>query len=185
MTTTVSPIIMPAELQFDLTPQEEVALLGRILYREGYNDHASGHITYRQPDDTFLALPMEFGWNEACASDVIRIDIDGNLLEGKWSVPPAIGVHLEYHRAKPGRMVTVHQHPEYATIWSAAGRIRRSTTRRRRSCSTTSTSSTTTTQASSRRPTPSALRSPRWATRPASCSATTASSSSVTRSRRR
>ena len=66
----------------ELTPKAKLALLARVLWREGYNDHAAGHMTFRQPDDTFLALPEELGWNEVCASDVLRIDGDGVLLEG-------------------------------------------------------------------------------------------------------
>ena len=107
----------------ELSPQAEVAVLARALYREGYDDQDAGHLTYRQPDDTFLAVPLEVGWNEIRASDVIRIDIDGNKLDGRWSVPPAIGLHLEYHRAHPGTDVTIHQHPRYATVWSTAGRL--------------------------------------------------------------
>jgi ribulose-5-phosphate 4-epimerase/fuculose-1-phosphate aldolase len=107
----------------ELSPQAELALLARILWREGYDDHQVGHITYRQPDDTFLAIPLERGWNEVCASDIIRIDGDGNLLEGKWTPPPPILLHLEFHRARPGRNVTLHQHPRYSTIWSTAGRL--------------------------------------------------------------
>ena len=41
----------------ELTAAQELALLARILYREGYNDHLAGHITYRQPDGTFLVNP--------------------------------------------------------------------------------------------------------------------------------
>jgi ribulose-5-phosphate 4-epimerase/fuculose-1-phosphate aldolase len=118
----ITEILRP-ELLPELSPQAEIALLARILYREGYDDYTSGHITYRQADDTFLALPLEYGWNEVTASDVIRIDVDGNLLEGKWTVPPAIGIHLEYHRAKPNAIVTLHQHPRYSTPWSTAGRL--------------------------------------------------------------
>ena len=29
----------------DLTARQSVALLCRVLYREGYNDHIAGHIT--------------------------------------------------------------------------------------------------------------------------------------------
>jgi L-fuculose-phosphate aldolase len=111
------------ELIPELTPQAEIALLGRALYREGFDDHSAGHITYRQPDDTLLALPLELGWNEVKASDIIRMDLDGKKLEGRWSAPLAIGVHLEYHRVHPDCTVTVHQHPKFATIWSTAGRL--------------------------------------------------------------
>lgn len=107
----------------ELSPHAELALLARILYREGYDDHQVGHMTYRQADGTLLALPQERGWNEVCESDIVRIDSDGNVLEGKWTVPPPLLLHLEFHRARPGTAVTVHQHPRYATIWSTAGQL--------------------------------------------------------------
>jgi L-fuculose-phosphate aldolase len=107
----------------ELSPQAELALLARILWREGYDDHQVGHMTYRQPDDTFLTLPHELGWNEVCASDVLRMDGDGKLLEGNWSVPPPIILHTEYHKAKPDTNVTLHHHPRFATIWSVAGEL--------------------------------------------------------------
>jgi ribulose-5-phosphate 4-epimerase/fuculose-1-phosphate aldolase len=107
----------------ELSPHAELALLARSLYRAGYDDCDVGHMTYRQPDDTFLALPHQLGWDEVCASDIIRIDIEGTRLEGDWNVSPPIVLHLEFHRARPGCAVTVHQHPRFATIWSAVGRI--------------------------------------------------------------
>ena len=107
----------------DLSPHAELALLARVLFREGYDDHDVGHITYRQADDTLLTVPVELGWNEVTASDIVRIDLDGRKVEGEWNAPPAIVLHLEFHRARPGVEVTVHQHPRFTTIWSAAGRM--------------------------------------------------------------
>jgi ribulose-5-phosphate 4-epimerase/fuculose-1-phosphate aldolase len=78
-------------------------------------------MTFRQSDGTYLALPLELGWNEVCASDVLRIDGEGNLLEGAWTVPPPIILHTEYHKARPGTNVTLHHHPRFATVWSVAG----------------------------------------------------------------
>jgi L-fuculose-phosphate aldolase len=107
----------------DLTPQAELAVLARALYREGYDDHHAGHITYRQPDGTLLTLPIGIGWNEATASDAVRIDESGRQLDGPGEPPPALLLHIEYHRLQPGVNVTIHQHPRYTTIWSAAGRV--------------------------------------------------------------
>ena len=41
----------------ELTPRQTLALLCRVLCREGYNDHIAGHITVRQDDGTYLANP--------------------------------------------------------------------------------------------------------------------------------
>ena len=80
-----APNLMPA-----LTPQAEVALLARALHREGYDDHIAGHIASAQPDGTFLVNPFEVPWDDVRASDIMRIDIDGNVLEGeRWSASRA------------------------------------------------------------------------------------------------
>ena len=42
----------------ELTPRGEVALLARILYREGYDDHLAGHITLKLDDDSLLVNPF-------------------------------------------------------------------------------------------------------------------------------
>jgi L-ribulose-5-phosphate 4-epimerase len=111
------------KLMPDLTPREELMLLARTLWREGYNDHIAGHITYRQPDDTFLCTPWFLLWSELRAEDVIRIDLDGTVLEGDWPAPLGIPLHLELHKRRPDVVVAMHNHPRYGTIWADAGRV--------------------------------------------------------------
>jgi ribulose-5-phosphate 4-epimerase/fuculose-1-phosphate aldolase len=106
-----------------LTPEAEVALLCRTLFREGYDDHLAGHITFRQPDDTLLVNPWGLTWDEVRASDILRIDLDGNLLQGRWTVTPAITLHLELHRARHDIGVAVHNHPRWGTIWADLHRV--------------------------------------------------------------
>jgi len=106
-----------------LTPHAEVALLARMLFREGYDDHLAGHITYRQPDDTLLVNPWGLTWDEVTASDIMRIDLDGNVLEGQWTVTPAIPLHLELHKARPDSAVAVHNHSRWGTIWADLHRV--------------------------------------------------------------
>jgi len=40
------------KLMPDLTPREELVVLARALWREGYNDHLAGHITVNLGDGT-------------------------------------------------------------------------------------------------------------------------------------
>ena len=107
----------------DLTPRDELVLLARTLWREGYDDHIAGHITYRQPDGTFLCNPWYILWSELRPEQVIRIDIDGNVVEGDWPAPLGIPLHLELHKLRDDVMVAVHNHPRYGTVWADAGRV--------------------------------------------------------------
>lgn len=107
----------------DLTPQAEVALLARMLHAEGYDDHLAGHITYRQPDGTMLVNPWGLTWDEVRASDIMRIDEEGHVVEGRWTVTPAITLHVELHRARPDVAVALHNHPRWGTIWADLQRV--------------------------------------------------------------
>jgi ribulose-5-phosphate 4-epimerase/fuculose-1-phosphate aldolase len=107
----------------DLSPREELVILARTLWREGYDDHIAGHITYRQPDGTFLCNPWFLLWSELRPEHVIRIDGDGNVLEGDWPAPLGIPLHLELHRLREDVVVAMHNHPRYGTVWADAGRV--------------------------------------------------------------
>jgi L-ribulose-5-phosphate 4-epimerase len=48
----------------DLTPREELVVLARALWREGYNDHLAGHITVNLGDGTLLCNPWLLTWAE-------------------------------------------------------------------------------------------------------------------------
>ena len=101
----------------DLAPKDELVLLARTLWREGYSDHLAGHITISLGDGTLLCNPWLLTWDEIRPRDVIRIDLEGNLVEGNWPVPLGIPLHLELHRARDDIRVAMHNHPLYGTVW--------------------------------------------------------------------
>jgi ribulose-5-phosphate 4-epimerase/fuculose-1-phosphate aldolase len=107
----------------DLTPQEELTILARTLWREGYDDHLAGHITINRGDGTLWCNPWLMTWAEFRPSDIIVIDLEGNVLEGDWPMPPGATIHLELHKARPGIGVVVHSHPRFGTVWADMHRI--------------------------------------------------------------
>jgi len=106
-----------------LTQRQELTILARTLWREGYDDHLAGHITIRQPDGTLLCNPWYLTWEEFRPADVIRIDLDGNVVEGNWPAPLGIPLHLALHKLRDDVEVAVHSHPRFGTVWADAGRI--------------------------------------------------------------
>ena len=108
----------PDALIPELSPQQELVLLARSLWREGYNDHLAGHITINRGDGTLLCNPWLLTWDELRPSDTIVIDLEGNVLEGDWPAPLGIPLHLELHRARPDVQVAMHSHPLYGVVWS-------------------------------------------------------------------
>lgn len=113
----------PDHLMPDLTPPQELAVLARALWREGYNDHMAGHITINRGDGTLWCNPRLLQWDEIRPEHVIVIDLDGNVLEGDWLAPRGIPLQLALHKARPGIGVIVHNHPLYATVWADIGEV--------------------------------------------------------------
>lgn len=107
----------------ELTPAQEIAVLARALWAEGYDDHLAGHITVNMGDGTLLCNPWLLKWNELRASHVIRIDLQGNVVEGDWPVPLGIPLHLELHKLRPDVQVAMHNHPLYGTVWADMGEV--------------------------------------------------------------
>lgn len=100
----------------DLTPAQELACALRICAREGWRENLSGHITIATPANGMLCNPWGLWWDEVTASDVLELDADGAIVQGRWDVTPAVFLHTELHRARPDAAVIVHNHPYYATL---------------------------------------------------------------------
>jgi len=108
----------PEKLVPELTLQEQLVLLARSLWRVGYRDSNAGHITIRLDDGTFLCNPWFLTWEELRPHHVLRMDLDGNVLEGDFPAPRGLPLHLAYHRAHPFAGVVVHSHPYWGTVWA-------------------------------------------------------------------
>jgi ribulose-5-phosphate 4-epimerase/fuculose-1-phosphate aldolase len=108
-----------------LTTQQELACALRILAREGWVENLSGHVTWATADGGMWCNPWGLWWQEVRASDVLRLDAEGTVVEGPWDVTPAVFLHTELHRTRPDATVIVHHHPYYATLLSALGELPR------------------------------------------------------------
>ena len=119
----IAPKAGRRELLPELSPEAQLALMCRMLFNEGWDDHIAGHISWRQPDGSLLTNPWELAWDEVCASDIVRLDADGKHVSGEWNVTPAIGLHLQLHKAREDAHVVLHNHPKWSGLWAAAGKV--------------------------------------------------------------
>ena len=109
-----------------LTPtwslQQKLALTCRILADEEHESALAGQITARadQPG-TYWMLSFGLGFDEAQASNIVRVDDDLNLLEGDGMVNPSNRFHLWIYRHRPDVNAIVHTHPPYVSALSIVG----------------------------------------------------------------
>lgn len=101
---------------------EKLVLAARILAADGHCSGLAGQMTQRLPDATFRSLPIGIGFDEARPRDLIRVDKDLNVVEGKGIPNPAVRFHIWVYGKRPDAMAIVHTHPPKASALSMIGR---------------------------------------------------------------
>ncbi|HEY9647581.1 MAG TPA: class II aldolase/adducin family protein [Chroococcidiopsis sp.] len=106
--------------QADLTEAElrvQLAAAYRLVARFGMSDLIYTHISVRLPGDepTFLINPFGLMFHEITASSLVKIDVDGNILEDNgYPVNPAgFVIHSAIHMARHEVGCVMHTHSRY------------------------------------------------------------------------
>lgn len=102
--------------------RRELAYACRILAANGQNDTVYGHVSYREAGaQTFWMKPAALGLDEITPETLIRIDPEGNLIEGELPRHKEFPIHAEIFRARPDMTCVVHTHPLHSIAFAATG----------------------------------------------------------------
>lgn len=96
----------------------------RLFSKAGFDEGVAGHITARDPEfpDTFWVNPFGMHFSLVKASDLIRVDHEGNVVEGSWPVnAAAFAIHSQVHQARPDAVAAAHSHSVHGKALSALG----------------------------------------------------------------
>lgn len=106
------------------TARQELAACYRIFDMLGWSESIYNHITLRVPgQDAFLINPFGLLWSEVTASNLIKIDSEGNKLCGSPHPVNKAGFtqHSVFHREVPWAHAIVHTHtPDTMAVCSSA-----------------------------------------------------------------
>ncbi|MBW0018040.1 MAG: class II aldolase/adducin family protein [Mycobacterium sp.] len=118
-----APAVVPP-IGVELSNEQALAVAFRHLAAIGFAENMAGHITW-QPDGhgEMLVNPWGLWWQELTASDICVVDADARVVRGRWDVTPAIHIHTELHRVRDDARVVIHNHPYYACVLAALGRL--------------------------------------------------------------
>jgi L-ribulose-5-phosphate 4-epimerase len=102
--------------------RREFAYACRILAAHGHNDTVYGHVTYREAGaQTFWMKPAALSLDEITPETLIRVDLEGNVVEGELPRHLEFPIHAEIFRARPDITCVVHTHPLYSIAFAAIG----------------------------------------------------------------
>ena len=66
--------------------------------------------------------PSGVSYEGMTAEDMVVVDLNGQVVEGKWKPSSDTATHVELYKAFPNIGGVVHTHSSYATSWAQAGR---------------------------------------------------------------
>lgn len=101
--------------------REALALLHRQLFDAGLVVWTGGNISQRV-DEGFLIKPSGLAYDELTPESMILCDLDGNVLEGKYSPSSDTAAHAYVYREMPEVGGVVHTHSNYACAFAAVGK---------------------------------------------------------------
>ena len=99
----------------------EIAKLGRIMYKRGLIAGTDGNISARLDNDRVMITPSGKSKGRLDPEDMVVLDNSGRPVSGKQRASSESPLHLHLYRRRPDISACVHAHPPYATAFAVAG----------------------------------------------------------------
>ena len=112
----MTPHVRPAAVKDD--PRQiriDLAAAYRLIHRLGLDDSIYTHISVRLPGrhDRFLINPYGLRFEEVTASNLVTVDLDGNIVEDPLGLginPAGFTIHSAVHAARHDAICVLHTH---------------------------------------------------------------------------
>ncbi|WP_235869333.1 class II aldolase/adducin family protein [Veronia nyctiphanis] len=91
----------------------ELAACYRLVAHMGWDDLIYTHVSVKIPDtDTYLVNAFGVAFDEVTASNLVKVDLDGNVLEScPFTINPAgFTIHSAIHEVRPDARCVLHLH---------------------------------------------------------------------------
>ena len=93
-----------------------------LMAQKGLIAGTEGNVSARARDGGVWTTPSDLNKGQVTADVLVRIDFDGNVLEGERRPTSERFMHLEFYKQRPGVNGVAHGHPIFSTAYAAAGR---------------------------------------------------------------
>ena len=103
--------------------KEEVLLANLELKKQNLVIFTWGNASAIDENTKYMVIkPSGVGYDEMKAEDMVVLDLDGNVIEGRYRPSSDTPTHLVLYKKYPEIKGIVHTHSEWATSWAQAGR---------------------------------------------------------------
>ena len=103
---------------------KEIVLQANLqLVKQGLVTLTWGNVSQIDRESGAIVIkPSGIPYDQMKADDMVVVDLEGNLLEGKWNPSSDLPTHIELYRAFPHIGGVVHTHSRWATIFAQSGK---------------------------------------------------------------
>ncbi len=128
----MADLIFPSPPEFASVEEERqhrkqrLAAGFRLFAKFGFEEGVAGHITARDPEltDHFWVNPFAVPFAHITASDLILVNHEGQVVEGRYPVnTAAFAIHSQVHQARPDVVAAAHSHSTYGRALSTLGEL--------------------------------------------------------------
>ena len=100
--------------------KEELVNISRRCYRKNLITATGGNISCRIPNSNQILIKASgSAFSDMTISDVVQIDLDGNMIDGNKQVSKEWRFHAGIYKVRPDVNVVIHVHPPFATAVAA------------------------------------------------------------------
>ena len=101
--------------------KEQVFRANLDLVKHGLVILTFGNVSGIDRAEGILAIkPSGVSYEKMRVSDIVLLDLEGKVVEGKWSPSTDTPTHIALYKAFPGVGGIAHAHSEYATAFAQA-----------------------------------------------------------------
>ena len=100
--------------------KKEICEVGLKLWQKGFVAANDGNISVKISDNEYYCTPTGVSKASLTPDMIIKVDKDGNKLEGKLNPSSEIKMHMRVYRERPDVTAVVHAHPPVTTAFTVA-----------------------------------------------------------------
>lgn len=103
---------------------EAVLAAAKDMLRKGLVEGTAGNISARREDGSVVITPSSVDYEDMALDDLVVIDLDGHVLEGKDGRSPSSEklLHLACYKGFDDVGAVIHSHPVHATMFAVTHR---------------------------------------------------------------
>ncbi len=105
----------------DAEAKRDILDIGKKLYERGFVAANDGNLSVRVGENAVWATPTGVSKGSMTEDMLVKLDLDGRVLEGSAKPSSEVKMHLRIYKEQPQMRGVAHAHPPFSTTFAAAG----------------------------------------------------------------